>query len=413
MNDSIVLMQDAYDARARLVRSFFEAEAQRLAELCHGMARRFVRGGRLIAFGVGPAATDAQHVSVEFVHPVIVGKRALPALALPNDIPSALGGAVAGPGGFFARQLGIMARPEDIALGIVHGSFDPGIAAVEEALERATASGMLSVSLGATGGTAAGAQHAFEVDCSDPFVVQEVHETLYHVLWELVHVFFDHRGLLEDRPSGRAHDSGRSSFLYPFLAEDEGDLQGVLHEVRGSILSKAEDVIALRAASADPEGLRHTARLIAERVRSGGKVLALGNGGSATDAQDLVADLVAPPGDMSPVAALSLTNDAAVVTAVANDVGFDNVFARQVIAHGEPSDVVMAISTSGGSRNVVAAVEEARRRDLLTVALAGYGGGRLSEICDRAHPIDAAYIPRIQEGQATQYHLLRRLLATL
>jgi D-sedoheptulose 7-phosphate isomerase len=81
-----------------------------------------------------------------------------------------------------------------------------------------------------------------------------------------------------------------------------------------------------------------------------------------------------------------------------------------VIAHGGEQDVAVAISTSGGSRNVSAAMEEATRRGLLTVALVGYGGGRLAELCDRVHVIDADYIPRIQEAQATQYHVLRRLL---
>jgi D-sedoheptulose 7-phosphate isomerase len=119
---------------------------------------------------------------------------------------------------------------------------------------------------------------------------------------------------------------------------------------------------------------------------------------------------MAPPSGLEPVPAISLTNDAAVVTAVGNDVGFDNVFARQIIAYGSPGDVAVAISTSGGSRNVLAAVEEARRRGLVTIGLAGYGGGRLAELCDRAHVIDADYIPRIQEAQATQYHVVRRLL---
>jgi D-sedoheptulose 7-phosphate isomerase len=169
----------------------------------------------------------------------------------------------------------------------------------------------------------------------------------------------------------------------------------------------------MRNSSVDQEGLVETAKLIADRVRSGGKILIFGNGGSATDAQDFCVDLVAPTGGMKPVPAISLTNDAAVVTAVGNDVGFENIFARQVIAYGKPGDVAFAISTSGGSRNVLAAVDEARQRGLLTVALAGYGGGRLAELCDRAHTISADYIPRIQEAQAPQYHILRRLLGEL
>ena len=399
----------SYGLREKIVREFFAAHAGRLARVCHSMARRFARGGRLIAFGTGAAVTDAQHVSVEFVHPVIVGKRALPALALPNDVPSALGLAVRDPAGFVARQLEIAGRPEDIALGMVHSVSEPGSDAVSAALKQAASMGMLTVFLCGPDGEGAAAG-SFAVPCDDPFVVQEVHETLYHVLWELVHVFFEHKGLLEDRAEGRSHDTGRSAFLYPFLAEAEKDLDRVLGEVEGSILQKAEDVVGMRAASRDTEGLAETARLVEERIEAGGKVLAFGNGGSATDAQDLVGDLVVPPGDMHPIPAISLTNDAAVVTAVGNDVGFDNVFARQVIAYGREPDVAVAISTSGGSRNVLAALEEASRRGLLTVGLSGYGGGPQADACERAHVIDADYIPRIQEAQATQYHVLRGLL---
>jgi D-sedoheptulose 7-phosphate isomerase len=374
------------------------------------MARRFIREGRLVAFGAGAAATDAQHVSVEFVHPVIVGKRALPALALPNDIPSVLGLSGEDPRGFFARQLAVMGDEGDIALGMVHGPNDSGLAAVAAGLERAASSGMLTISLaGRQGG--APADHEFAVDCDDPFIVQEVHETLYHVLWELVHVFFEHKGLLEDRPRGSAHDTGRSSFLYPFLAEAETGIDAVLEEVQSSVLRKASDVTGMRSASKENHTLLDTARRIVERVHRGGKVLAFGNGGSATDAQDLVTDCVAPPTDMEPVPAISLTNDTAVITAVGNDVGIENIFARQVIAYGRESDVAVAISTSGGSRNVLLAIEEARRRGLLTVGFAGYGGGRLAELCDCALTVDGDYIPRIQEAQATQYHVLRRLLA--
>jgi D-sedoheptulose 7-phosphate isomerase len=400
-----------YSAREEAVRSFFAQEAPRLAELCHRMARRFARGGRLVAFGLGPAATDAQHVSVEFVHPVIVGKRALPALALPNDVGTALGLAAQEGSGCFAAQLRTIARPEDIALGMAHSPSDPGADAVGAGLKEAVSSGMLTVSLGGGAALAEEADHVFEVESKDPFQVQEVHETLYHVLWELVHVFFEHKGLLEDRHAGVVHDTGRSSFLYPFLAEAESDLDGVLEEVQRSILQKADDVISMRRSSMDAAGLAATAASIAARTASGGKVLTVGNGGSATDAQDLVVDLQLPPAGMVPVPAISLTNDIAVVTAVGNDVGFDNVFARQVISFGRDADVLIAISTSGGSRNVLAATEEATRRGLLTVALAGYGGGRLAEVSDHAHVVAADYIPRIQEAQATQYHVLRRLLA--
>jgi D-sedoheptulose 7-phosphate isomerase len=401
---------DQYALREAVVLGFFQSHAREVAELCHSMARRFIRGGRLLAFGAGAAATDAQHVSVEFVHPVIVGKRALPALALPNDIPSILGLATVDAETSFARHLAVMGRGDDIALGMVHGPLDPGRVAVAAGLQRAAAAGMLTISLAGRGG-AAPADHTFNVDCDDPFVVQEVHETLYHVLWELVHVFFEHKGLLDDRPRGSSHDTGRSSFLYPFLAEAETGADAVLEEVAASVLRKASDVTEMRGASMRGDELGDTVHRVADRLRAGGKLLAFGNGGSATDAQDFVTDCIAPPEGLAPVPAISLTNDAAVITAVANDVGVENIFARQVIAYGRETDVAVAISTSGGSRNVLLAVEEARKRGLLSVCFAGYGGGRLAELCDRAHTIDADYIPRIQEAQATQYHVLRRLLA--
>lgn len=415
MSDYAAEVAAAYTVREEMVRSFFRAEAGRLADLCLLMARRFIRGGRLVAFGVGPAATDAQHVSVEFVHPVIVGKRALPALALPNDAASSLVQAVEDRSGFISQQLNTIGRADDIALGMVHGPADPGTDAVTSALKQAESLGMLCILLAGPGAAADGASHVFEVPSEDPFIIQEVHETAYHVLWELVHVFFEHKGLLEDRPRGPAHDSGRSSFLYPFLAEAETEVVPVLRQVSSSILQKAEDVIAMRNASMDPGGLVETARQVARRVEAGAKVLIFGNGGSATDAQDFCVDLMAPPSASryGAIPAISLTNDAAVVTAVGNDVGFENIFARQVIAYGKRDDIAVAISTSGGSRNVLAAVDEARHRGLLTVALCGYGGGRLGEICDRAHVIWADYIPRIQEAQAPQYHVLRSLLGSL
>lgn len=398
-----------YALRSSVSGAFFRSEADRVAALCYSAAGRFARGGRLIAFGAGAAATDAQHVAVEFVHPVIVGKRALPALALVNDV-SGLGSALRDPTGFFARRLGLVGRSEDLAVGLVHGRDDPGAESVAAAMKEAAANGILSVWLGAPGCDPGGAEYAFEVDSDDPFVVQEVQETLYHVVWELVHVFFEHRGLLDGDAGHMRHDAGDSSFLYPFLSASETHLDEVMTDLAASVLAKSQEVTQMRQASMDPEGLTETAALVARRLAAGGKVLCFGNGGSATDAEDLVADLVDPPRGMKPVPAISLTNDSAVITAVGNDVGFDNVFARQVIAHGEQNDVAIAISTSGGSRDVLVAVEEAKRRGLLTVAFAGYSGGRLSELCDRSHTIEADHIPRIQEAQATQYHILRRLL---
>ena len=179
---------------------FFAQEAGRIAEACWAMARRFHQGGRLLAFGNGAGATDAQHVSVEFVHPVIVGKRALPALALTND-SATLSGLMAGgdPEMPFARQIHILGRPQDMAIGF---SEDGNCANVVAGLTLAKRMGMLTLGLtGGDGGSLAQVgqnelDYCFIVPTRDPLVIQETHETLYHVLWELVHIFFEHEGLL-------------------------------------------------------------------------------------------------------------------------------------------------------------------------------------------------------------------------
>jgi len=169
---------------------FFETNADLVSQACLALARRFYQGGRLLAFGNGAAATDAQHVAVEFVHPVIVGKRALPALALTND------SAILSSGVSFAHQLAVLARPQDIALGF---SPDGQCANVVAALTQAKGKGLLTLGMvGGDGGAMAEADldFCFAVPSLDPLAVQETHETLYHVLWELVHIFFEHEGLL-------------------------------------------------------------------------------------------------------------------------------------------------------------------------------------------------------------------------
>jgi D-sedoheptulose 7-phosphate isomerase len=159
-------MRAAIDERERTVRDFLAAEKSRIALTCHAMARAFARGGTLLAYGTGPAETDAAHIAVEFMHPVIVGKRALPALAPPNDVFTLM-------------------RPGDIAMGIEAGA--------SAFLTQARARELLTISF-----DAGPADFAFTVPSDDPHVRQEVHETTYHVLWELVHVFFEHPGLLVD-----------------------------------------------------------------------------------------------------------------------------------------------------------------------------------------------------------------------
>ena len=388
--DPAARLQALLSERTEANQRFFDVEAERLARLCHLMAERFARRGRLVAFGHSPAArSDARHVAVEFVHPVIVGKRALPAIGL------------AGEGGDLAAQVDLLALQDDIAMAFGAGS-DGGAAARAVAVARSR--GCLTVGFGASG-----AEWEFLPPTEDPAVAQELVETLYHVLWELVHVFFDHRGLLAGRDARRVHDAGASSFLYPFLGEDEHDLDAVLEDVRRSALAKAEEIGALRAQTLteNRDQLIATAGALRRVFDGGGKLLALGNGGSATDAMDAVADF-----RTARHPAIDLTEDAPILTAVANDIGVDAIFSRQVIAYGVAGDALLALSTSGNSANVISALAEARRRDMLTIAMVGYDGGRIGSelLADHVIVTRSEHIPRIQEAQASAYHALCALV---
>jgi D-sedoheptulose 7-phosphate isomerase len=151
---------------------------------------------------------------------------------------------------------------------------------------------------------------------------------------------------------------------------------------------------------------------MARAIASGGRLLLFGNGGSATDATDWAIDCVMPPGALAPFSALSLAAEPATITAIANDVGREFVFLRQLIAHIRPSDVAVALSTSGGSSNVIAALEEARKRGNPTVALLGYDGGEILRrgLADHAIVVRSDYIPRVQEAQAAIYHTMRHAI---
>jgi D-sedoheptulose 7-phosphate isomerase len=370
-------------ARNQLLESFFATEAPNLAVACREMSERFLRGGRLLAFGRGPYATDAQHVSVEFVHPVIVGKRALPAL----DLSMA-----------FMPWLTTLVRAEDMVMGFGPPDGDPEVSA---ALDFARQRGAMTFALPGVAGSyfAPAATH-------DPFMHQELVEILYHTLWETVHVFFEHREL--------GHDVGPAEFLYPFLGKEKQQTFDVLAEVADSIRMKVHDDALLRAQVAKEESEKIGAATIAirERIERGGKLIIFGNGGSATDANDWAIDCFLPPSGYRPVPAISLSMEPANISAIANDVGTELVFQRQLIAQARPNDVAVAISTSGGSKNIVMALEEARKRKLLTVALLGYDGGEVLRrgLADFPLIVRSDYIPRIQEVQASIYHLIRQAL---
>jgi D-sedoheptulose 7-phosphate isomerase len=288
---------------------------------------------------------------------VIVGKRALPAL----DISM-----------LFRPWLETILHPEDIVMG-----FGPpeGDDEIRSALKFAQARNALTFALpGAEDGNPG---YAVETFTDDPFIHQEMIEILYHTLWESVHVFLEHREL--------GHEVGEAGFLYPFLGQEKQETGDLVSEVAASIGMKVRDDAALRAqvGREQAEAISGAALAIQERLLRGGKLIIFGNGGSATDANDWAIDCVLPPSGYRPVAAVSLSMEPA--------------------------------NTSGGSRNIVMALEEARKRKLLTVALLGYDGGEIKrrQLADFPVVVQCDYIPRIQEVQASIYHIIREMLEVL
>jgi D-sedoheptulose 7-phosphate isomerase len=208
---------------------------------------------------------------------------------------------------------------------------------------------------------------------------------------------------------------GGMASLYPFLYESSSGptMDTVMEEVSRSTAEKALEIVALREQVAERDGARIAAcaEAMAERFAAGGRLLSFGNGGSSTDAQDVTTTFMFPGGEARPLPALALTADMAVVTALANDIGFEVVFARQIAAWGRPQDIALGLSTSGGSANVLAGFEQARRLGLLTIGLAGYEGGRMAEAdtIDHLFVIPSSSVHRIQEAQTTVFNVLHEL----
>ena len=213
--------------------------------------------------------------------------------------------------------------------------------------------------------------------------------------------------------------AGSMESLYPFLYSGTTDLDAVLEQVRQSTVAKAAEITELRRVI----GARDGARLMAcaadaaARFAAGGRLLAFGNGGSATDAQQLAALFLNPGGAVSsstgrPLPALGLASDISVVTALCNDIGVDVVFARQIAALGRRDDIAVGLSTSGNSDNLLRAFDEASRRVMLTVGLAGYEGGQMAELdsIDYLFVAPSSSVHRIQEAQTTVYHVLWELI---
>lgn len=381
--DLAKFVRSQFDDRNAASAAYIPRHCDALAKVCQRMSERFLRGGRLLAFGIGPYLTDAQHLSVEFVHPVIVGKRALPALDL-SAAPE--------------QWLRAILRPDDIVMGFAPPAGDERVHACLEYCRHRGAlvcewPGRLD-------------DHPLPAASNDAFIHQELTELMYHTLWETVHVFFEQQTI--------GHDAGASSFLYPFLGAGQKSPADTLNEVALSIQHKAADDERLRrqVALEQSEAIAAAAVAIQDRLSVGGMFLAFGNGGSATDANDFVLDCVAPPDGLKPVPAISLAMEPANISAIANDVGVELVFMRQMIAGGRPQDIALAISTSGKSKNVVAALVEARKRGMLTLALLGSQGGDIlrDRLAEHTFVVPSDYIPRLQEVQASIYHTLRRML---
>jgi D-sedoheptulose 7-phosphate isomerase len=193
-----------------------------------------------------------------------------------------------------------------------------------------------------------------------------------------------------------------TGFLYPFIEAEERDADGLLRELVESATAKARESAELRAETLDSCGhiIESAGRAMAERFGRGGRLYTFGNGGSATDAQG-TAELFRQPPQGRPLPALSLVEDQAVLTALSNDVGFELVFSRQIIAHATEYDMVVGFSTSGDSPNLLRAFEEASRRGLLTVGLCGYERSAMatSHAVHHCLVVRSESVHRIQEAQ--------------
>jgi D-sedoheptulose 7-phosphate isomerase len=197
--------------------------------------------------------------------------------------------------------------------------------------------------------------------------------------------------------------SENTGFLYPFIEAEERDAGSLLGDLAASARDKAHESSALQQSTlaACAHDVLAAGDQMADQFAAGGRLYAFGNGGSSTDAATFAA-LFAQPVSGRPLPALNLAADQAVVTALGNDVGFELVFSRQIIAHSSSKDIAVAFSTSGNSADLLTALREASRRGLLTIGFAGYTGGEMGEAkeVDYCFVVRSQSIHRIQESQA-------------
>ncbi len=211
-----------------------------------------------------------------------------------------------------------------------------------------------------------------------------------------------------------------SRAFYPFLHAEDKPPQELLAELSFSLLEKARESVEVKSKffADNKDTILATSLALAQAFHRGRKLLVCGNGGSATDAQHIAVEFMHPiTVGRKALPAICLTNDMAMVTAIANDVGFDDVFTRQIIALGQAGDVVLGLSTSGNSENLLHAFATARRLKLLTIGFAGHDGGKMVELCaagqlDFCLTVPTSSIHRIQETHVALYHIMWDMVHT-
>ena len=302
------------------------------------LARAFTAGRRLCVWA--PDAPDhAHHVAVEFVHPVVAGTRPLAAVAAAPDEAAAM-----------STDARLVIGDADCMADLAISGNQPDAAIVLN----------------------------------------------YHLLWELVQVVLEHPGLVGS-PAAAGGDS--TGFLYPFLDAAEDDETSLREALGASADAKRNESerLAQESLESNRAALEEAGITIGRAAEADGRVLTMGNGGSATDAARL-ARVLRSRG----VRAESLASDYAVATALANDLGAERIFARQLDAFARPGDVLVGCSTSGASRNLLAAFDQAGVMGLTTVGLSGYGGGSFTDHPSVHHSlvVQSMSVHRIQEAQA-------------
>ena len=335
------------------------------------IAERLGSGGRLVVQGSDRAAADARHVVVEYLHPVIVGKPALPAVLATTAVTS---GNTQGPMSGDGQPHG-HAGPKttdgakDVIIGIAYdGSRLDG--AVDVAISDHPVPGA-----------------DVQIDLpSNPNRAKHAAVVSYHILWEMTHTFLQQR-------AGSGGTGSSLEALYPMLYES-GSTASPDNQALSSVAEKLAEAAEVRGRTLTENNL--AIDRAAEILAAASSIFTFGNGGSATDAADLAYALGSK--------GVALSSDMATVTALANDVSFDVVFARPLATLARSDDAVVGLSTSGGSTNVLAGLRYAKSSGIPCIGLAGYWGGEMTAVePDVMLTVDSTSVHRIQEAQVALY----------